>query len=162
MRYINNFFKPQFVLSLLSIIFFVSCNQNQVFSENNRDFPMNRWLKVDVQEFQPKIVDVASSYNLYLNFGHIYEFQFESIPVEVIVKSPSGTTEHFKVRLQVLDENKKDVGDCVGDICDLKHLVKEGMVFKEKGTYIISVQNRFNNSFVPNVLAVGVSIEKQQ
>jgi gliding motility-associated lipoprotein GldH len=126
----------------------------------NNEFPMNRWLKNDVQVFQPKIIDIGVNYTVFLNFGHVYGFQFKEVPVEVLIESPSGAIERVLVPLQILDQDNQDVGECLGDICDIKHPLKENFRFTEQGVYTFSVSNQFDNVFLPNVLAVGIAIEK--
>ena len=163
MRYYNNFFNSSALrgLSLLIILTLsVSCSKNQIFRETNREFPMNRWVKNDDQVFKPKIVNTALNYNVKLTFGHVYGFQFQKVPIQIIMESPSGEIEMLDMNLVILDENEDDIGDCLGDICDLEMPIKENYAFSEPGEYTITVKNKFNNTFLPNVLAVGLLVEK--
>lgn len=165
LRLIRNFFNTQLKknLSLLFILFLlVSCNKNQIYRETHREFPANRWMKIDTQKFEARIINIGETYNIFLNFGHVYGFQFEEVPMSVEMISPSGKIEYLEFMLKILDENENDIGDCTGDICDLQHILKTDYSFKEQGIYTFNVNNRFDNMYLPNVLAVGIEINKTE
>ena len=48
--------------------------------------------------------------------------------------------------------------DCLGDICDVKFLVKE-KVRLNKGKYMVKFSPKSKYGFVPNIIGVGLSVE---
>lgn len=165
MRLYNNFFNPLRKLNLLLLILFfgiTACSKNQVFRETHKEFPLNRWLQNDYQIFDVKIVNTSIPYNFILNFGYVYGSQFHNIPVEATIQYPSGKREIVTFEVSLLDDNNEEAGDCLGDICDITYPFKENIKLDEQGIYTITFKNKFNNDFLPNVLAVGLILEKAE
>ena len=166
MRLYNNFFNALRELNLLFIVLVflgvTSCSKNQVYRETHQDFPLNRWLENDYQEFEVKIVNTTIAYNFIMNFGYVYGSQFHNIPVEATIEYPSGYRETLSFEVSLLNDDNEEAGDCLGDICDIRYTFKEKTLLKEQGVYTVIFKNRFNNDFLPNVLAVGLIIEKTE
>ncbi|MEO8516804.1 MAG: hypothetical protein ABI426_08670 [Flavobacterium sp.] len=146
-------------LLLFSFIFLLfSCNDATVYSKIDDDFANNRWQKTDAKTYEFAITDVAPLYNVVLKFSHVYDFQFPQVPIKVQIKDPSGKEENFTFNLKIKDDAGKELGDCAGDICDLKFKMKDKIKLT-KGSYIITISNAFDKPYLPNVLAVGLNVE---
>ena len=76
--------------------------------------------------------------------------------VELI--SPIGNSEIIPINLQIKNAKGKDIGDFSGNICDVYQIIT--YIKLEKGNYIIQMKNTFSSAYLPNVLGVGVIIEK--
>jgi hypothetical protein len=63
--------------------------------------------------------------------------------------------------LVVKDATGKDIGDCTGDICDVYAPIQTNIKL-QKGTYTIEVKSAFEGPYLPNILGVGVIVEKIQ
>jgi hypothetical protein len=88
-------------------------------------------------------------------------FQFEEVPLEVEIKVPDGEMEMLPVTIKLIDDSGKDLGDCSGDICDVFQTIK---TFKnlEKGKYKVTIKSKFTGPYLPNVLGIGIVVEKQK
>jgi hypothetical protein len=53
------------------------------------------------------------------------------------------------------------MSDCSGDICELQTFIKEGVPLK-KGDYKVTIKNKFDYEYLANVLALGVSVERDE
>ncbi|NHN27555.1 gliding motility lipoprotein GldH [Flavobacterium jejuense] len=137
---------------------FLSCDKNRIYKEFDSNLENNRWNSNDSKEFsfvmkKEEIVDVI------LHLGHIYDFQFASIPLQMAITYPDGHTELIPINLKLKNEEGKDLADCSGDICDLYYTVKNKVPL-EKGNYLIVITNKFNGAYLPNILGVGIQINK--
>ncbi len=139
-------------------IILTSCNEANVYSKFYDDFASNRWEEKDSKQFEFAITDDAKTYDLILKFGHIYEYQFASVPMNIVITGPDGKEETITIDLQIKDAAGKDLADCSGDICDLEYKIKE-KVSLAKGNYKIKISHTFNGPFLPNVLGVGLNVE---
>ena len=139
------------------ILVFISCNDKKIFSEHKTDFKSNQWQKTDVQSFNVTIDDESKNYDLTLILSHVYEYQFDKVPVTISIKNPKGETEIMSIDLIIKDADGKDKGECLGDICDLKHTFKKDTKLT-KGNYVVSVAHTFNNSYLPNISSLGLDI----
>jgi hypothetical protein len=63
--------------------------------------------------------------------------------------------------LVVKDTMGHDIGDCTGDICDVYAPI-QSRIKLQKGTYTIEVKNGFEGPYLPNILGLGVIVEKLQ
>lgn len=152
--------KAKFFLFALVFVL-TSCNKNIVHDEFNRDFTDNRWESKDVMSFEFENKQPKGACELKLHFGHICGFQFKEVSLEVEITTPDGKTETITVVLKLVDDSGKDIGDCTGDICDVFEIIK---IFDklEKGKYTITIKNTFEGPYLPNVLGLGILLEKQK
>lgn len=138
---------------LLVLCFVVlACNKNQVYREIV-DLPEeHRWSDKDIQVHEFTIEEMGA-YSVYLNVSHVRGTEMTKFPLQLEVTKPNGSVE--KATLTV-DLSKTD---CVGDICDVKFPIKENLNL-EKGSYKISYYPQSQFGFIPNILAVGLVVEK--
>ncbi|MCW1147603.1 gliding motility lipoprotein GldH [Flavobacterium lacisediminis] len=149
-------------LILFALVFVLtSCNKNEVYDEFNRDFTDNRWESKDVKSFEFENMQSEGVCELKLHFGHISGFQFKEVPLEVEITTPDGKTETLPVAMKLIDDSGKDLGDCSGDVCDVFQTIKTFEKL-EKGKYKVAVKSKFTGPYLPNVLGVGILIERKK
>ena len=142
---------------LLLLFAFASCSKFTL-SKTIRDFPDNHWQQNDSKSFEFDIKEDMDA-DIAILFSHVEDPQYDGVPLRVIIQDPSGAKEEIIVMLRLKDASGKEYSDCVGDVCDLTTVIKEAMPLK-KGKYIFTLQNAFSKrNYLPNVLAVGVSLE---
>jgi len=152
--------KLKTLLFFLTVLFVsVSCNSNSVYNEFNSDFDSNRWNSNEDVSFEFNTENNIKVSSIKLHIGHIYDFQFSNVPMEVTIISPNGSSETINLDVRFKDETGKDLADCTGDICDLYVPIKDKITLI-KGNYKFVVKNNFSSSFLPNILGVGILIEK--
>ena len=149
-------------LILFALVFVLtSCNKNEVYDEFNRDFTDNRWESKDVKSFEFENMQSEGVCELKLHFGHISGFQFKEVPLEVEITTPDGKAEILPIVLKLIDESGKDIGDCTGDICDVFQTIKTFETL-ENGKYKVAVKSKFTGPYLPNILGVGIVVEKRK
>lgn len=146
------------LLLLLLVVPFLSCSDS-VVSDSTKNFEDNRWLQEDVKSFSLELGENISSGKLVLNFSHVFDPGYNNLPLAVAVTNPDGATETIMANLELRTKSGKDLGNCTGDICDLKQIIKKNIPFKSS-TYKVTLQHGFSGPYLPNVLMVGVGIEK--
>ncbi|WP_430401007.1 hypothetical protein [Flavobacterium sp.] len=151
-------YKLKTLLFLITVLF-ISCNSNSIYNEFNSDFDSNRWNSNEEVLFDFENTNDTEPILIKLHIGHIYDFQFANVPVEVTIISPNGSSETINLDVRFKDETGKDLADCTGDICDLYVPIKDKTTLI-KGNYKFVVKNKFSSSFLPNILGVGILIEK--
>lgn len=138
---------------------FLACNKNKVFDAKT-EFAEYKWVKIKKVEFQPEITDNAKAYTITIAFRHIYGFNFQELPLNVEISSPSGKTENKKYYLQIADENNKYLSECSGDYCDLKSIVENNFKFTENGKYKFSISHELPVDIASNIIDIGMIIQK--
>lgn len=149
-------------LILIALVFvFLSCNKNKIYDDFDSSFDNNRWDASDVRVFEFENKQSEGVCDLKLHFGHVIGFQFKEVPLEVEITTPNGKVETLPVVIKLIDESGKDIGDCLGDICDVFQTIKTFEIL-EKGKYKVAVKSKFTGLYLPNVLGVGIVVEKQK
>jgi len=123
------------------------------------DFPKNRWYQSDVLSLDFNKTSSGKSHSIQLNISYVHGFQFPEIPLEVYITSPLHQIDKIPFSLQLLDKNGAELGDCVGDYCDLKAIIIKDYDFTEQGVYKIKILHTFKHNYLPNVLSVAVQVD---
>ena len=147
--------------SLLIIVLFTasSCNEAVLYSESHTDFPENRWYQTNPVAYEFEVTNDQSAYDITLGFRYVYGAQFKEIPIEVYITTPQHHIEKIPVTLYLSDENGNDLGDCMGDYCDLNTMIKQNYKFDAVGTYKVQILNKFDYEYLPNVMAMRWKVE---
>ena len=118
------------------------------------DLKENRWYEKDSKKFEFEIIE-EGNYSIFIELSHVLGTQFEKLPVELKVTRPNGASETAQLELNCTKS------ECVGDICDLKQLIKEKQKLV-KGIYKIEIKPKTPFEFAPNIIGVGFSVEKSK
>lgn len=146
-------------LLLFLMLTVLSCQKTVVFKDVKKDFADNQWTATDVKKFEFKLKKDIELGDIKLLFSHVHNPQYSTVPVSVSIENPSGEKENFFMNLQLKDAEGNDLSECSGDICDLYTNIKEGVKL-QKGTYKVTVENKFAYAYLANVLAIGLSVER--
>jgi len=144
---------------LLFALFFVviSCNKLEVYNQFDDGFAENRWQENDVKTYDFTIDDDSKLYNITFRFSHVYDYQFNSIPINFTIVNPNGEKQIKQIDLQIKDTSGKELAECSGDFCDLNYMLEENVKLS-KGNYKIMVSHAFQGPYLPNVLGVGLKV----
>jgi len=148
------------ILFLLLMFILVSCNKNVVFKETIKDFSGNRWALNDIKTFKINLKEDVQNAGIFLHFSHVFEPQYKSVPLAVVLEHPDGKQDNVFLELQTEDAAGNSLSDCAGDVCELTMPVKDSINLA-KGAYKLIILNKFNGEYIPNVLALGVTVEAQ-
>lgn len=148
--------KTLLLLSLFAIL--ISCSKQNLFSRFDTFGEENRWQKSDAKVYDFTIDDDSQLYNVVFRFSHVYDYQFPSVPLNVLIESPDGKTEELKIDVPIKDDSGKDLGECAGDVCDLKYTIEEKTKL-QKGIYKITISHSFEGPYLPNVIGIGLNVE---
>jgi len=143
----------------MCVIGFVVCIQCTNKQSAQLNFPKNRWYQIEVLSLDFTPTSLNESHIIQLDFSYVHGFQFSDIPLEIYITSPLDQVEKTLVTLHLLDDDNNELGDCVGDYCDLKFIIKDNYQFTESGNYKIQVLNTFDHEYLPNVLSVSVQVK---
>ncbi len=144
-----NFF---FFVVLLTLSY--SCTNTS--SNQSKIFDQNQWKKSNPQTFIFNQTEDSKPCTIVFSFSHVYEYQFDSVPLIFTLTKADGSAEIKKIDLQLKDKNGKDLGDCAGDICDLNTVIFENISLP-KGENTLKVAHTFHFDYLPNVLQIGVN-----
>ena len=142
--------KPVILLLLLFVI--LSCDKIQVYRNFENEITAQRWSESDLKMHTFEILEDDKSYNVFIEISHVLGSEMNSFPVNFEVTKPNGSNEKGEV---VVDFKNSE---CLGDVCDVKFLVKEKLKLK-KGKYTVKFSPKSKHGFVPNIIGVGLTVE---
>lgn len=151
--------KTKFILSIFTIFLLISCAKSSVFNQFDELPENHQWKQSDVKKYEFTIDDDSKLYDFKFIFSNVYDYEFASVPIDFIIENPFGKREKFSIDLMIKDASGKQVADCAGDICDVTFKIKEAVKLS-KGTYKISISNSFKGPYLPNVIGLGLTVEK--
>ncbi|MEN3323869.1 gliding motility lipoprotein GldH [Mariniflexile soesokkakense] len=154
------------LLFLLIISFvFTSCDPNRVF-DVYQPIP-NKWHKDSVVTFNIKVPDSTNAYNLFINLRNTNVYKYNNIFLIVEMVFPHGKTVKDTLEYKMADPSGKLLGIGLTDIKENKLWYKEQVVFKEKGEYVVNIQQAMRENGKVNgvvelegITDVGFRIEK--
>ncbi len=151
--------KKLYVL-LFSLLFaFYCCNQiSSTYYKVYDDFESNQWQQADKKEFSFSISEGAA-YDVTLKLSHVYEYQFDTVPMQILIVDPNGKREEFPIDLKIKDSSGNEIGECAGDVCDLKYTIKKNSNLPQ-GDYKVTVSHHFKGPYLPNILGIGLDIKR--
>lgn len=149
--------KIRFLFTFFIFSVFISCSDNHF-----RQFDIlpedQRWQAPDKKVYEFDIENETQLYNITFQFSHVYGYQFASIPLNVSIENPDGTTEDIPIDLKIADDSGKQLAECSGDVCDLFYKIKQKTKL-QKGKYKITISHSFKGPYLPNVIGIGLNVE---
>jgi len=139
-------------LLLCVLLTSLSCDKKQVYRNFENEIAAQRWTENDVKKHEFEILENDKNYNIFIEISHVLGSEMDEFPVSLEMTKPDGTTEKEEVMVNFKNS------DCMGDVCDVKFLVKEKMQLK-KGKYTVRFSPKSKFGFVPNIIGVGLSVE---
>ncbi|WP_329804936.1 gliding motility lipoprotein GldH family protein [Flavobacterium facile] len=140
--------------AILLLVLFVSlsCDKKQVYRNFENDITAQRWSESDVKTHAFEISEDDKTYNVFIEISHVLGTEMNEFPVNFEVAKPDGSIEKEEIIVNFKNS------ECMGDICDVKFLVKEKVKLK-KGKYKVSFSPKSKYGFVPNIIGVGLTVE---
>ena len=151
-------------LSLISLILLClfslqACDQMAVVHEFQKGFPSNRWIPKEVKSFHFSLEKDLDNHSLTIQLGHIFDYQFDRIPLEICIYKPDGSKTTKTINITLNDKEGNQLSDCSGDVCDIYQNIQLKNDFFKKGNYKITISQKSNLPFLPNILGIGIQIK---
>lgn len=146
--------------TLLTLSLLTSCDKQNVYKEFDRSFDENRWLKSDIKTYDFAL-EKAGKYDLQIDYSHVAGFQFTEIPIRIEIVAPSGAVTGENYMIQTKDDKGNDLGDCTGDLCDIRQTLFKSRELSA-GNYKIRLINEFDNEYLPNTVGLGIRLNRSK
>jgi gliding motility-associated lipoprotein GldH len=143
------------------VLLLIACDSSRVYELNN-EFENRIWIADSTQNFAFNITDSTSAYNLYYNLRNSASYPFRNIYVRYSLKDSSGNVlQTDLVNGQLFESiSGKPLGEGLGDVFDHQFSILEEYSFPGTGLYTIELNQYMRRDTLPEILAVGVRVEK--
>lgn len=139
----------------LVLVLTLSCNKKQVYKKFENHTEAARWNEKEVKSHSFEILDAAATYSIWIDISHIFGTELNEFPVHFELIYPNGTVDKGEILVNFKNS------DCLGDICDANFLLKENSTLA-KGKYKVRFYPKSKFGFVPNIIGVGLRVEKKE
>jgi len=151
-----------FILLIGASAWLTACTQLDVF-EKNTPIAQNQWQYNFKPSFNFIIKDTTARYNLYVVLRHTDAYRYNNIWINIGTQSPKDTLIYQKFDLQLGTDVHGWEGTGMDDIWEVRKLITKGPVkFNKAGNYHFSISQIMRENPLPNVMSVGIRVEKIQ
>ncbi|MFQ5334496.1 MAG: gliding motility lipoprotein GldH [Flavobacteriales bacterium] len=152
--------KLSFIPALL-LILCTSCDSRRVY-EHNVEIGQAGWSADDIRRFEVEIVNPAIPYNIYINIRNTDDYKYSNLWVFMTIEGPDGRQVTDTLECPLADPGGRWYGSGIGDIADVRILVKKDIRFVRQGKYTFSLEQAMRSQELKNILNVGLRIERAQ
>lgn len=152
-----------YTITLVCFISLAGCIPSPYY-QKQYSVPGNAWQYSFKPSFTFNISDTASPYNLSFLVRHTEAYPYSNIWVWVYIKQPGGDSfERSRIEIPLAETSGKWMGRGMGEIWEQSMPIttnNNAMMFNKPGTYEIRFEQNMRVNPLPEVLQVGLRVEK--
>ncbi len=160
-----NKIKQIFFVTFFAGILFSSCMRSDVY-EKNVALPSNKWEESNKPSFTFDISDTLANYTMSLTMRHTDAYPYSNIWLNVTTTPPDEKTgSSVKIEVPLAQPDGKWLGRGMNEIWEHRMPLSrngEAIHFKKKGVYTIQLEQIMRVNPLPEVMSVGVRLEKNK
>jgi gliding motility-associated lipoprotein GldH len=142
------------------LFFFSGCDKGTVF-DKSQDIPDDVWKSGQVIRFDVPLQDTVNIYKFYLNLRHSTDYRFANIFLFINTTFPDGSRGRDTVECILADPSGKWVGKGISNIRDNQVLLRRGLRFPKKGTYIFEFEQAMREPALEGIMDIGLRITRE-
>ena len=152
--------KKPFLLILLFLGLFFSCDSKRVFEEN---FVVEKgiWHVTNKIKFDVAITNLLLRYNVYLNVRNTTDYPYSNLYLFLNTGFPDGKMSRDTLELTLADYDGRWLGSGMSGVKFSRFLLQKGVQFKQKGTYHFELEQAMRVKELKGIRDIGLRIEKQ-
>lgn len=144
------------VTSLIVLLF--SCSRGPVY-ESYHSFKDDIWNRFDIVKFNIPLNEENKAYDFYFTVKYTSDFAESSLPVYLIMNTPTGEERMREIPIQTnRPENKEELQP------DSTRMIRipvwKGVSISDKGTCIVSVETIYPKIQAMGIEKIGIVVEK--
>lgn len=139
---------------------FTACAKIDVF-EKNTPLPKYEWAYSFQPVFDFTISDTASLYNIFIVLRHTDAYRYNNIWLNVGTQLPGDSMRYQRLEILLGNDAKGWYGTGMDDIWEMRKPISNGPVpLKKTGNYKFSLAQIMRETPLPNMMSVGVRVER--
>jgi gliding motility-associated lipoprotein GldH len=152
--------KYGFMLLILLLLLYTSCNTNTVYDEN-LTVPEDGWFSTSPAYFNVEIDDTLTYHTLYLGISHTVNYKYQNIYFFVTMSLPNGQLARDTVNLNLANNYGEWYGRGMGKTKTLQLPYRTNFLFPYTGTYKFYIEQAMRDDTLKNIKAIGLKIAKE-
>ena len=138
------------------VIAFSSCNRGPVY-EKQLKMKNSIWDRFDQKLYEIPVEDAGKSYDITLVVHALEQFEYDKLPVYVILTTPSGEERMREITIPIR-ENGKMIGVPAENIYEFRTVLWKNLTMAEKGKCKISIENMIPKIQVEGIDDIGIIV----
>lgn len=152
--------KSDRIIVFLLLVFTFGCKGDKTVYEEYKKFENLSWNRFNIVTFDVPVEDIPTGYDLYLTIRHIPEFTPGKMDINFTYTMPSGDMRSTDKELRFSDNDGNKKSECLGDLCDIEFLLREGLRIQQPGVLKVEIENKHTKLELPGILEVGLKVKK--
>jgi gliding motility-associated lipoprotein GldH len=153
-------FRKGFLLFCLGWIL-TACDPPNYIFENDESFSDREpWLAHDSMVYEFTVKDTNRYYNLLLELDHHKKYEFENLYVKINTEFPDQKQTSQILNISLADATGQWYSDCRGKTCTFYLPLQEQAIFRQTGSYRISLQPWMRQDTIRSIYRVAFKVEK--
>ena len=151
-----------FIIVLLSGCLLAACNPAPLY-QKQEPIPQNAWSYNFKPSFAFDIVDTTTAYRPYFIIRHTQAYPYNNLWIWLYIKTPGDVVaKKARVNITLAEPTGKWLGKGMGEIYEQRMPISLGdsINLSKRGTYQIEIEQNMRLNPLPEVLHVGLRIEK--
>ncbi|MFN8244173.1 MAG: gliding motility lipoprotein GldH [Ferruginibacter sp.] len=150
-----------FLLAVLPAVWFSSCRPIDVY-EKSTPIPGYKWKSNFTVKGSFTIRDTVNRYSIYLVLRHTDAYRYNNIWLHIGLQAPGDTMFFQRTDLQLASDASGWEGTGMNDIWEVRKLLNgEPRRFRRAGTYQFSIAQIMREDPLPEIMSVGLRIQKE-
>lgn len=122
----------------------------------------NAWSYTDLKTVEVTVEDTTAYYDMLINLRHAGNYEWQNLYLRMHIYSPQGDSTTERISIMLADAKGKWLGSGLGDIVTLQAPYKQGIQFRQKGTYRFVLEQHMRVNPLAGVHAVGLKVRPAQ
>lgn len=135
------------------------------YYQKQYDIPGNKWAYNNIPSFKFEITDTTAFYNLQFLIRHTEAYPFSNIWLVIHTKKPGEQTfEKTRIEIPLSEPGGKWLGRGMGEIWEQRMPIShegDSVMLRKAGTWEIKIEQNMRLNPLPEVLNIGLRIERQ-
>lgn len=149
----------QFIVILLMVL--VSCKARTDVFEKNVSIPKKEWSSQFKPEISFLVSDTLARYNIYVVTRHTNAYQYNNLWVNIYTQAPDDSAMNKQsLDLRLATDDKGWLGSGMDDIFEHRILITKEPAPLKAGTYRFKLENIMRIDPLPEVMNMGIRVEK--
>lgn len=148
------------VLSPVVLIFLTGCHSKTLY-DHNKNLPGDVWKSDQIIRFDVDLEDTVNICKFYLNIRHRTSYRYANIFLFINTTFPDGKEARDTVECILADPSGKWLGRGISNIRDNQVLLRRGLRFPQKGTYIFEFEQAMREPELEGIMDLGLRIDRE-
>ncbi len=143
-----------------SMVFLLSCNNNDIIYEKTKKLPNAEWQMDEVQKFNVEIDDTIAHYDFSIVIRNTIDYNYANLFVFLNTLTPDDEIAKDTLQFLLADKEGKWLGKGKGNFKESVFLLQHGIMFSQQGTYSFEFTQGMREETLVGIADIGIRIEK--